>query len=221
MAEVSIILHNFIRKRDIFTMNKHVWNQGRKLDLSSRYPSGRLLSINSAFRKTSFSCSMGSLDLPSEFNNTFFVNPNILSKSSPHHGFLDELNLHSTCSFASIVLISTFCSDFTVALKIYTLSLIISFWFHLLVMKSFRLFLKILASACQHIFYQINVICSWCCTCKQGQVCFSELPFKNFVFKESCEVHCSILISFWWCCAKCWQRNGSRFLPRFAMIPLV
>lgn len=45
----------------------------------SRYPSGRLWSVTSASRRDPFSCSKGYLDLPSDFDSTFFVNSTILS----------------------------------------------------------------------------------------------------------------------------------------------
>ena len=75
---------------------------------SSRYQSG-WLSITSASRRDSFSCSTDDLNLLSDSYSIFFVNPAILSKNTPHHGLLDKLNLHYTSSFASTVLISAFC----------------------------------------------------------------------------------------------------------------
>ena len=118
--------------------------------LSSRYPSGQLLSITSASRRASFSYSEGSLDLPSDLYSTLFVNPTILSKNPSHHGALDKLILHSTCNCASIVLISAFCwrsfSHFAVALKVFALSLIINVGFPLVAMNTFRHYLMVSAS---------------------------------------------------------------------------
>ena len=82
------------------------------LILSSRNPS-----ITSDSRRVSFSCSKSSLNLSSDCYGTFFVNPTIFSKNTPQHGLLSKLNLHCTCSFGSIVLISAVRPSMLVKVK--------------------------------------------------------------------------------------------------------
>ena len=76
----------------------------------SRCPTGRLFRIVSASRRVSFIHSKVNLNFPSHLNKKIFIKSTILSKNPPTHRVLDKLNFLFICNFASIVLISLFCS---------------------------------------------------------------------------------------------------------------
>ena len=130
--------------------------RAESLTSCSRYPSEWLLSVTSDSTRVSFSWSKGSLDILSEFNSIFFVNPTILSQNLLQHGLLDKFWKR--------------CVDISILLKVLQplqccfKSFFIITYDQCWIFASFNeFFQESFEGISFHVIYQIKLNFSWCC----------------------------------------------------------